>query len=44
MFANIAPEIQVYAVVLAQEGSFLRAAKKLHASQPFLTRRIMAVR
>jgi DNA-binding transcriptional LysR family regulator len=40
MFANIAPEIQVYVVVLAQEGSFLRAAQKLHTSQPFLTRRI----
>jgi len=40
MFANIAPEIQVYVVVLAQEGSFLRAAQILHTSQPFLTRRI----
>ena len=40
MYANIAPEIQVYVVVLAQEGSFLRAARKLHTSQPFLTRRI----
>lgn len=40
MYADIAPEIQVYVVVLAQEGSFLRAAKKLHTSQPFLTRRI----
>ena len=40
MFANIAPEIQAYVVVLAQEGSFSRAARKLHTSQPFLTRRI----
>ncbi len=40
MFSKIAPEAQVYVVILAQEGSFSRAARKLHTSQPFLTRRI----
>ena len=36
MYANIAPEIQVYVAVLAQEGSFLRAARNSILLNPFL--------
>ena len=33
-------EMQMYAAVLAEEGSFIRAARRLHVSQSSLTRRI----
>ena len=33
-------ELQMYVAVLAEEGSFLRAARKLHISQSSLTRKI----
>ena len=33
-------EMQMYVAVLAEEGSFLRAAQRLHISQSILTRKI----
>src|SRR5258708_4610586 len=43
MDTNISLEAQIFVLVLAREGSFHRAAKKLHIKQPALTRKINAV-
>lgn len=43
MFANISFDAQVYVLILAREGSFHRAAKQLHITQPSLTRKIKEV-
>jgi DNA-binding transcriptional LysR family regulator len=43
MDTNISLEAQVFVLVLAREGSFHRAAKQLHITQPALTRKINAV-
>jgi len=40
MLANSLYEVQLFVIVIAQEGSFLRASKKLSVSQPTLTRRV----
>jgi DNA-binding transcriptional LysR family regulator len=41
--SNISLEAQVFVLVLAREGSFHRAARQLHITQPALTRKINAV-
>src|SRR5438067_1363277 len=43
MDTNISLEAQIFVLVLAREGSFHRAAKQLHITQPALTRKINAV-
>lgn len=43
MHANISLDAQMYVLVLAREGSFHRAAKQLHITQPSLTRKIKEV-
>ena len=39
MDANISLEAQIFVLALAREGTFSRAAKKLHITQPALTAR-----
>ena len=43
MDANISLEAQIFVLALAREGTFSRAAKKLHITQPALTRKIGAL-
>lgn len=40
MSIDLALEAQVLIVAISQEGSFLRAAKKLQMPQPSLTRKV----
>jgi DNA-binding transcriptional LysR family regulator len=40
MDANISLEAQIFVLALAREGTFSRAAKKLHITQPALTRKV----
>jgi LysR family transcriptional regulator, benzoate and cis,cis-muconate-responsive activator of ben and cat genes len=40
MDANVSLEAQIFVLALAREGSFSRAAKKLHITQPALTRKV----
>jgi LysR family transcriptional regulator, benzoate and cis,cis-muconate-responsive activator of ben and cat genes len=43
MDTNISLEAQIFVLVLAREGSFHRAARQLHITQPALTRKINAI-
>ena len=36
-------QAQVYVAIVAEEGSFSRAARRLHTSQSFVTRRISSI-